>query len=530
MKLSGALAVSGLVTSAWAAPYRKETEYLGKRQAIASRGSEIDNSAIPFQPVGPVGSSGNVYGGPGLLGNAGDGKAPQDVGPGVPAKTASTQQDAGQYTLSPGQEEDADLGLYLDLSENLNPQAIRGKNGGIVSGPRNEEYQRLNPDMLARPGTDMGSVANAKWPMGLSSARSGTGGGNPGWARQQNTNELPIATAMAGVNMHLGPNAYRELHWHSANDTRISTVNQNGETFLDDLQAGDLWFFPAGVPHSIQASEEGVEFLLIFNQGDFSEDATDLVSEFFARNPKEVLAKNFQVDVSVLKDIPTEQRYIFNGTPYKGTTEEARKEVDGPAGALPANESYSYHLSAQAPYTVPGGSVKIVDPTTFPIANNFSAALFTVEPGAMREIHWHLTSNEWNFLIQGQGRVTVFQGPQASRTFDFTAGDVGYIPVADSHYIENTGNETLVYLEVLQAPRYIDISAAQWLGLTPGQVVKDTLNVPQSFIDTLPKTKRYIVPGNPDLLTTNFTVADYPNAKFNATGTQAKSTGAERSS
>ncbi|EME47883.1 hypothetical protein DOTSEDRAFT_60264 [Dothistroma septosporum NZE10] len=501
MKLSGALAVSGLVTSAWAAPYRKGAEFLGKRQGpIASDGTEIDNSAIPFQPVGPIGSSGN--------------------------------QDAGQYTLAPGQEEDADLGLYLDLSENPNPQAIRGQNGGIVSGPRNEEYQRLNPDLLARPGTDMGSVANAKWPMGLSSARSGTGGGNPGWARQQNTNELPIATEMAGVNMHLGPNAYRELHWHSANEwayifsgsTRISAVNQNGETFLDDLQAGDLWFFPAGVPHSIQASPEGVEFLLIFNQGDFSEDATDLVSELFARNPKEVLAKNFQVDVSVFKDIPTEQRYIFTGSPYKGTTEEARKEVDGPAGPLPANESYSYHLSAQAPYTVPGGSVKIVDPTTFPIANNFSAALFTVEPGAMREIHWHLTSDEWNFLIQGQGRVTVFQGPQASRTFDFTAGDVGYIPVADSHYIENTGNETLVYLEVLQAPRYIDISAAQWLGLTPGQVVKDTLNVPQSFIDTLPKTKRYIVPGNPNHLTTNFTVANYPNAKFNATSAQVNTT------
>jgi oxalate decarboxylase/phosphoglucose isomerase-like protein (cupin superfamily) len=95
----------------------------------------------------------------------------------------------------------------------------------------------------------MGDIPNAKWPMGLSSARSGTGGRNPGWARQQNTNELPVAESMAGVNMHLAPNAYRELHWHSANEwayvfaggVRISAVNQNGQSFVDDLVAGDLW-------------------------------------------------------------------------------------------------------------------------------------------------------------------------------------------------------------------------------------------------------------------------------------------------
>lgn len=297
---------------------------------------------------------------------------------------------------------------------------------------------------------------------------------------------------------------------------RVAIVNQNGESFVDDLVAGDLWFFPAGVPHSIQASDAGVEFLLVFNQGDFSEDDTDLVSELFLRNPREVLAKNFQTDVSAFNKLPSSQRYIFNGSPYSKDLDAVRASVNGPAGQLPENQSYTYHMSAQAPYTVPGGSVKIVDPTTFPIANNFSMALFSIEPGAMREIHWHLTSDEWNFFLQGQGRVTVFEGPMASRTFDFQAGDVGYIPVSDSHYIENTGNETCIYMEILQAPKYQDISVGQWLGLTPAQVVMETLNVDQSFIDKLPKTKQYILPGNPDLTTTNFTVDSYPNAALNA--------------
>ncbi|KAK4546606.1 hypothetical protein LTR36_001823 [Oleoguttula mirabilis] len=497
-----------------------------KRQIVGlPDGPEIDNSDIPYAAVGPVGATGNIYGSAALLGGAGDSASATDIGPGVPAHTGPAEKYVGAYELAPGQDTDADLGLYLDLTNNPNPQPIRGGNGGSDPGPRNEAIQRQNSDLLARPGTDMGDVANAKWPMGLSSTRSGTGGGNPGWARQENVEELPIGTAMAGVDMRLAPNAYRELHWHSANEwsyimtggVRIATVNQNGQTFVDDLQAGDLWFFPAGVPHSIQATEEGVEFLLVFNQGDFSEDDTDLVTELFLRNPMEVLAKNFQTDVSTFANLPKDQRYIFNGSPIEGTLEEVRASVEGPAGHLPANESYSYHLSAQAPYVVPGGSVKIVDPSTFPIANNFSMALFTIEPGAMREIHWHLTSDEWNFFLQGTGRVTVFTGPTNSRTFDYQEGDVGYIPVASSHYVENTGNETLVYMEVLQAPRYIDVSAAQWLGLTPAKVVRETLNLEQSFIDTLPKTKRYIVPGNTNLTTTNFTVAAYPNAKLNAT-------------
>lgn len=359
--------------------------------------------------------------------------------------------------------------------------------------------------------------------MGLSHNRFGTGK-QSGWARQQNTDQLPAATEMAGVNMRLAPHAYRELHWHIASEwslmlkgsVRLAAMNEDGETFIDDISAGDVWFFPAGVPHSIQALEEGCEFLLVFDQGDFSEDNTFLASELMLRNPKEVLSKNLQTPVSAFDNIPQGQLYIFTGTPAPDDISE--QNTTGPAGILPYNESYSYHFSQQQPYTVPGGSVKIIDATTFPIAKNFAAALVTVEPGAMRELHWHLTSDEWNFFIQGSARITLFNAPDASRTFgmrsfrsppnihpktnqqlDYTAGDVGYIPVAQSHYIENTGTEDVIFLEVLQQPKFTDISVAQWLALTPKQVVKDTLHLPDSTIDNLPKMKQYIKTGNRNL-------------------------------
>ena len=182
----------------------------------------------------------------------------------------------------------------------------------------------------------------------------------------------------------------------------------------------------------------------MFDDGAFTEDGTFLVSEMFERNPKAVLAKDLRVDTSAFDNIPEGQLYIFEGTPYPKNISESN--ITGPAGSIPQSGTYSYHLSQQKPYEVPGGSVKILDPQTFPIAKNFAAALFTIKPGAMRELHWHTTSDEWNYIIAGRGRLTVFSAPEASRTFDFQAGDVGYVPVPNSHYLENTGTEDLVYL------------------------------------------------------------------------------------
>ncbi|KAJ8606245.1 hypothetical protein MRB53_041117 [Persea americana] len=123
----------------------------------------------------------------------------------------------------------------------------------------------------------------------------------------------------------------------------------------------------------------------------------------------------------------------------------------------------------------------------------------------MRELHWHTTSDEWDYILAGQGRLTVYVAPSSSQTFNFQAGDTGYVPVVDAHYLENTGDTDLVYLEVLQAPFYNDISVAQWLGLTPRQVVKDHLGFSDDTLDRLPKIKPYILPGNTNLTATNFT-------------------------
>lgn len=301
------------------------------------------------------------------------------------------------YELAPGQAADADLGIPFTFDIIDHPQPIRGDLGSTDPGPRTYAYDRLNPNTFAPPASDKGEVTQGKWPLGLSHNRILPG--HAGWSRQENTEVLPGAIEMAGVDMKLAPWAYRELHWHQANEwsivlngsVRVQAMNEDGQTFTDDVTAGDVWFFPSGVPHSLQALDEGCEFMLVFDQGDFSDGGTGLITEMFLRNPKEVLSKNLQAPISDFDDLPKDQLYIFNGTPAPKDIKE--QTVTGPGGVLSGNQSYTYHLSKQEAYETPGGSIKIIDPVSFPIAKMFSAALVTIKPGAMREIHWYVPDN-----------------------------------------------------------------------------------------------------------------------------------------
>jgi oxalate decarboxylase/phosphoglucose isomerase-like protein (cupin superfamily) len=129
-----------------------------------------------------------------------------------------------------------------------------------------------------------------------------------------------------------------------------------------------------------------VEFLLVFDDGSFSEESTSLISEMFLRNPQSVMAKNLQTDVSGFENLPGDQLYIFPGTP--ATTNISQQNVTGLSGYVAAYDAYTYHFSQVEGLSVPGGNVKIIDPEVFPIASMFSAALVTIHPGAMREVHW----------------------------------------------------------------------------------------------------------------------------------------------
>jgi len=61
------------------------------------------------------------------------------------------------------------------------------------------------------------------------------------------------------------------------------------------------------------------------------------------------------------------------------------------------------------------------------------------------------------------------------------------------HYVENTGEEPLVFLALFRSDRYADFSLAQWMGVLRPELVKAHLNLDDEVIADLPKTKSLIV-------------------------------------
>ena len=183
-------------------------------------------------------------------------------------------------------------------------QPISGDRGAPIIGPSNPAREAQNPDLLVPPRGDHGTLPNLRWSFADSHMHLSPGG----WGRQTTARELPVARELAGVNMRLKAGAVREMHWHKAAEwafmlkgrARITAIDQHGHAFQDDVGEGDLWNFPAGIPHSIQGLEggDGCEFLLVFDDGNFSEEETFLLTDWLAHTPREVLAKNFGVPES----------------------------------------------------------------------------------------------------------------------------------------------------------------------------------------------------------------------------------------
>ncbi len=203
-----------------------------------------------------------------------------------------------------------------------------------------------------------------------------------------------------------------------------------------------------------------------------------------------MLAKNFGVQASAFEQVPDPgQLYIFSA-PVPGSLDS-----DKIAGAKPVAETFSHRMMAQEPIRTKSGTVRITDTSIFPASKTISAALVEVEPGGLRELHWHPNTDEWQYYIEGQARMGVFAASGQARTFDFHAGDVGYVPFAMGHYVENTGQTPLRFLEVFKSNYYADVSLNQWLALTPPELVQAHLKVDQQTLAAFQKAKTPIVPG-----------------------------------
>src|SRR6201993_2791351 len=350
----------------------------------------------------------------------------------------------------------AAAGLQAHAQERQDTEKAEGDHSSSDPGPENQTLLHQNPDTNMPPPTDHGDIGPVWYSFDLARKRVEEGG----WTHQVTARELHPSTDLAGVNMRLTAGSFRELHWHTANEwafmeygsARVSALNPDGTMFIDDVSEGDLWFFPAGYPHSIQGlGADGCQFRLVFDEGNFSEDNTFLLSEFVAHVPPEVLTKTSQLTRDEISKLPKEQLYIFPAT-LPGSLAADRAAIGG--SRVEAHQQYTFKMGSMKPnVSNAAGEVRIVDSSNFPLTT-VTAGLVRLKPGAMRELHWHPNASEWQFWLAGTGRMTIVMPEGRARTMDFHTNDVGFVPAVAGHYIENTGDTDVLFLEMFKAKQF----------------------------------------------------------------------------
>jgi len=323
--------------------------------------------------------------------------------------------------------------------------------------------------------------------------------GSAGSAMEATLAEFKPSEHIAGVSMRLKPGALRELHWHAIAaewayviDGKVmgTVISPNGESSTDIFLPGDLWYFPRGHGHAVQnVGQTDAHFIIGFDDGHFSEYGTFSITDWIARTDPKVAARNLGISEAVLKSMPQKEAYIVHGNIPANIPEEYL------SGELQETQSkHKFRLSKAPLETYEGSWIRRATQKEFPINGTLTSVLQELNPGAIRELHWHPNADEWQYYIKGKGRMTVFNTGPNAMTMDFNAGDIGYVKRNLGHYIENVGDTDLVVIGVFRAPRYEEISLSNWLTHTPPALVAQHLNIDEATIAKWPADAPGVMP------------------------------------
>jgi oxalate decarboxylase len=319
-----------------------------------------------------------------------------------------------------------------------------------------------------------------------------------GSARQATVKELPISKGLAGVSMRLNPGGIRELHWHAIaaewafvikGRVRTTVISPDGTSEINDFDPGDVWYFPRGHGHMLQGlGPDEAHFVLIFDDGAFSEFGTFSSTDWLAHTPPEVLSKALGLPASAFASFPKDELYIVQGRVPPAEIPPLHQ-----GAAKLSYLTHRYPLMSQRPTAqFPGGEERKVSSVEFPVSTTITGVVLDLKPGGLREPHWHPHADEWQYYVTGKARMTVFGSNGRARTEEFKPGDAGYVPRGYGHYIENTGDEPLRVLIGFNSGVFQEISMSTWLAANPEAVLADNFKIDDSVAAKLPRDRVFI--------------------------------------
>jgi oxalate decarboxylase len=321
------------------------------------------------------------------------------------------------------------------------------------------------------------------------------------YGKEATVAQLPISKGIAGVSMKIEPGAMRELHWHATaaewafvidGRTRTTVIDPQGNAEINDFGPGDVWYFPRGHGHQLEClGDKPTHFILIFDNGYFSEFGTFSITDWIGHIPKPLLAKNFGVPESAFDGFPTKEVYFARGARPPETPATPLQGIKLPA------ETHRYQFLTEQPHRVfKGGREWRVDSTRFPIATTITGEFLELDPGALRELHWHPNADEWQYIVAGTVSVTLFGAGGRFRVETLEQGDVGYIPQGYGHSIENVGATPCRILIGLNTGIYESIDLSQWIAGNPPDVLATNFGKPASLFAKFPRRDVFITDKN----------------------------------
>src|SRR5712692_4243933 len=223
--------------------------------------------------------------------------------------------------------------------------------------------------------------------------------GEGGSAKEVTVEEFPISQSIAGVSMRLKPGGIRELHWHAiaaewayviTGRVRGTVISPNGQPATDIFEEGDIWYFPKGHGHALQnIGTSEAHFVLGFDDGHFSEFGTFSITDWVARTPQTVVSRNLGLSPGAISGLPKKELYILPGRIPPGVPEQYLAD-----DLETSQNAHKFRLGKMSPLTFPGGWERIVTVKEFPINTTLTSVLQHLEPGALREMHWHPNADE----------------------------------------------------------------------------------------------------------------------------------------
>jgi oxalate decarboxylase len=316
-------------------------------------------------------------------------------------------------------------------------------------------------------------------------------------AKEASVTQLPISRGIAGVSMTLAPGDMRELHWHATaaewafvdrGRVRTTVLGPGGFSETNEFEPGDVWYFPRGHGHMLEClGKEPCHFVLIFDNGYFSEFGTFSITDWVGVTPRPLLAKNFGVPEATFDGFPNREVYFAHGAaPPQPAAPPLSGRRDPP-------QTHKYRLLANPPrVNGRGGRLWLADSRNFPVSRTIAGAVLELEPGALRELHWHPTADEWQYVYQGRVSVTLFGANGRHRTETLEQGDVGYIPQGYGHSLENVGKGRCRVLIGFNSGVYEDIDLSEWMAANPADVLATNFGRPEAVFRKFPTRDVFI--------------------------------------